>query len=68
MKIKDRIKWLSVMAATLVASLSAFGESGSGDDARNAVTGWVRLREALGDEIVAEPESVATYQGQDGKG
>ena len=56
------------MAATLVASLSAFGESVSGDDARNAVTGWVRLREALGDEIVAEPESVATYQGQDGKG
>ena len=56
------------MAATLVASLSAFGESVSGDDARNAVTGWVRLREALGDEIVAEPESVATYHGQDGIG
>ena len=68
MKVKDKIKWLSVMAATLVASLSAFGESVSGDDAKGAVTGWVRLREALGDEIEAEPESVVTYQGLGGKG
>ena len=50
------------------AVLSAFGAGVSGDDAKGAVAGWVRLREALGDEIDAEPESVATYQGRDGVG
>ena len=50
------------------ATLAAFGAGVTGDDAKGAVTGWVRLREALGDEIDAEPESVATYQGQNGKG
>ena len=49
-------------------ALSAFGAGVTGDDAKGAVTGWVRLREALGDEIDAEPEAVATYQGQDGRG
>lgn len=49
-------------------ALSAFGAGVTGDDAKGTVTGWVRLREALGDEIDAEPESVATYPGADGRG
>ena len=55
-------------AVCVAAALSAFGAEINGDDAKGAVAGWVRLREALGDEIDAEPESVATYQGQDGVG
>ena len=55
-------------AVFAAAALSAFGAGVSGDDAKGAVAGWVSLREALGDEIDAEPESVATYQGRDGVG
>ncbi len=58
----------AAFAAVCVATLSAFGAGVTGDDAKGAVTGWVRLREALGDEIDAEPESVATYPGADGRG
>ena len=58
----------AAFAAVCVATLSAFGAGVSGDDAKGAVAGWVRLREALGDEIDAEPESVVTYQGRDGVG
>lgn len=65
---KRGTKLFSMFAATMGAALFAFGAGVTGDDAKGAVTGWVRLREALGDEIDAEPESVATYQGQDGKG
>ena len=60
--------FVATVLCVATASFSAFGANVSGDDAKNAVTGWVRLREALGDEIVAEPESVVTYQGQGGKG
>ncbi len=64
--------WRAAVVATAIyistATLAAFGAGVTGDDAKGAVTGWVRLREALGDEIDAEPESVATYQGQDGRG
>ncbi|MBO7684530.1 MAG: C10 family peptidase [Kiritimatiellae bacterium] len=56
------------VAAAMFAAMPAFGDAVTGDDAKGAVAGWVSLREALGDEIDAEPESVATYQGQDGKG
>ena len=59
---------LSVIIAVMAAAMSAFGAGVNGDDAKGAVAGWVRLREALGDEIDAEPESVATYQGLDGVG
>ena len=60
---------IPVMAAAVaVAALSSFGAGVTGDDARGAVAGWVRLREALGEEIDAEPESVATYPGRDGRG
>ena len=65
---KRGTKLFSMFAATMGAALSAFGAGVTGDDAKGAVTGWVRLREALGEEIDAEPESVATYQGQDGRG
>ena len=58
----------SVAAVCVAAVLSAFGAEISGDAAKGAVAGWVRLREALGDEIVAEPQSVTTYQGLDGVG
>ena len=65
---KRGIKLFSMFAATMGAALFAFGAGVTGDDAKGAVTGWVRLREALGDEIDAEPESVATYPGADGRG
>ena len=68
MRIANAAKLLSALIAAAVASPSASGSAVDGDEAKSAVTGWVRLREALGDEIVAEPESVATYQGQDGNG
>ena len=58
----------AAFVAVCTVTLSAFGAGVIGDDAKGAVTGWVRLREALGEEIDAEPESVATYQGQDGRG
>ena len=65
---KRGTKLFSMFAATMGAALSAFGAGVTGDDAKGAVTGWVRLREALGDEIDAEPESVTTYPGADGRG
>ena len=65
---KHEAKRFSMIAAAMVAALSAFGAGVSGDDAKGAVAGWVKLREALGDEINAEPESVATYPGRDGVG
>lgn len=58
----------AAFVAVCTVTLSAFGAGVTGDDAKGAVTGWVRLREALGEEIDAEPESVATYPGADGKG
>ena len=64
--------WSATVVATAIyistATLAAFGVGVTGDDAKGAVTGWVRLREALGEEIDAEPESVATYPGADGRG
>ena len=56
------------VATAICAISAAFGAEIGGDDAKGAVAGWVRLREALGDEIVAEPESVETYRGRDGVG
>ena len=46
----------------------AFGDSISPEIAEDAARGWVNLREALGEEITAEPESVLTYDAKDGKG
>ena len=46
----------------------AFGDSISPDIAEEAARGWINLREALGEEITAEPESVLTYDAKDGKG
>ncbi|MBR0068065.1 MAG: C10 family peptidase [Kiritimatiellae bacterium] len=65
---KRGTKLFSMFATTMGVALSAFGAGVTGDDAKGTVTGWVRLREALGDEIDAEPESVATYPGADGRG
>ena len=46
----------------------AMGEEVSSDVAEDAARGWINLREALGEEITAEPESVLTYDAKDGKG
>ena len=62
------MKRMFFIALAALARLAVFGAAVGGDDAKSAVAGWVRLREALGDEIAAEPESVATYPGRDGKG
>lgn len=40
----------------------------SSDDALCAVRGWVNLKEALGGDFDANPESVTAYDGEDGKG
>ena len=56
---------------TAITTLLAFGVSAekvSSDIAEDAARGWINLREALGEEITAEPESVLTYDAKDGKG
>ncbi len=60
----------SRMAVALFALLTfcASGEEVSSDVAEDAARGWINLREALGEEITAEPESVLTYDAKDGKG
>lgn len=64
-------KAVSVMPAAVFAMLctsGAFGEEVSGDDAMLAARGWINLREAVGEEITAEPESVLSYTANGGKG
>jgi len=64
-------KAVSVMLAAVFAMLctsGAFGEEVSGDDAMLAARGWINLREAVGEEITAEPESVLSYTANGGKG
>ena len=58
---------LAVSMSALWLSL-ALGEEVSSDVAEDAARGWINLREALGEEITAEPESVLTYDAKDGKG
>ena len=58
---------LAVSMSALWLSL-AMGEEVSSDVAEDAARGWINLREALGEEITAEPESVLTYDAKDGKG
>ena len=53
--------------AACAALVSAASPVGSGD-AKDAVAGWINLRQALGGEIVAAPASVAAYDGAGGKG
>ena len=50
------------------AGTGAFAVEVSPDAAQEAVAGWVRLKEALGEQFDAAPASTATYQGRDGKG
>lgn len=57
---------LAVITALLALGGSA--EEVSSDVAEDAARGWINLREALGEEITAEPESVLTYDAKDGKG
>ena len=60
----------SRMAVALFALLAycAPGEEVSSDAAEDAARGWINLREALGEAITAEPDSVLTYDAKDGKG
>ena len=56
---------------TLLGALafsSVFAAEVSSEDALCAVKGWVNLKEALGGGIDANPVSVATYDGEAGKG
>ena len=54
----------------LVGLVTCFGHAAemSSDDALCAVRGWVNLKEALGGDFDATPESVTAYDGEDGKG
>ena len=62
------------MKTRITAALAALWFSGALGDgispeiAEDAARGWINLREALGEEITAEPESVLTYDAKDGKG
>ena len=58
---------IAISMSALWLSL-AMGEEVSSDVAKDAARGWINLREALGEEITAEPESVLTYDAKDGKG
>ena len=58
---------IAISMSALWLSL-ALGEEVSSDVAKDAARGWINLREALGEEITAEPESVLTYDAKDGKG
>ncbi len=58
---------IAISMSALWLSL-AIGEEVSSDVAEDAARGWINLREALGEEITAEPESVLTYDAKDGKG
>ena len=58
---------LAVSMSALWLSL-AMGEEVSSVVAEDAARGWINLREALGEEITAEPDSVLTYDAKDGKG
>ena len=55
-------------AITVLLALGVSAEEVSSDVAEDAARGWINLREALGEEITAEPESVLTYDAKDGKG
>ena len=57
---------LAVM--TTLLPLWASAEDVSSDVAEDAARGWINLRESLGGEITAEPESVLSYDAKDGKG
>ena len=58
---------ITISMSALWLSL-AMGEEVSSAVAEDAARGWINLREALGEEITAEPESVLTYDAKDGKG
>lgn len=60
-------KALLAVLATFLA-LGAAAEEVSSDIAEKAARGWINLREALGEEITAEPESVLSYTANGGKG
>ena len=47
---------LAISMSVLWLSL-AMGEEVSSDVAEDAARGWINLREALGEEITAEPET-----------
>ena len=58
---------ITISMSALWLSL-AMGEEVSSAVAEDAARGWINLREALGEEITAEPESVLSYDAKDGKG
>ena len=67
-KMKHSAKTALAVAMSVLWLLSAMGEEVSSDVAEDAARGWINLREALGEEIAAEPESVLSYDAKDGKG
>ena len=58
--------FMAAMAAAAI--LPAFGAEMTSDNAIEAVNGWLRLRESLGESVTGTPESVKEYSGSDGKG
>ena len=58
-----------LLAAFLVAAASAANAAEvSGDDAKTAVSGWIHLKAAVGEDFAAQPASVREYAAKDGNG
>ena len=66
---RNAIKRTVAASLSAICIFSAIGEEISADAAKEAAQGWINLREALGEEITAEPESVlqCTANGGNGK-
>ena len=67
MKTFGKLRKIATIALVAAAG-SALAEPVDAEAAKEAVAGWVNLREALGGDMTSGPESAATYAGADGKG
>ena len=67
MKTFGKLRKIAIIALVAAAG-SALAEPVDAEAAKEAVAGWVNLREALGGDMTSGPESAATYAGADGKG
>ena len=61
-------KWLMAMAFAVCCTAGVFGDDVSSSNAMEAARGWINLKEALGEEFSAEPESVQAYEANGGTG
>ena len=61
---KCEIKLFSMIAAAMATALSAFGAGVTGDDAKGAVAGWVRLREEMRGRRIGRGRRAACHVGR----